>query len=919
MTLLRLASALARLLTLLAIAGSLSSVAQGGETWDGGGGNNQWSTGANWNTVRGNESPPTHDGTADIIMAGTTKLSNQLDVDWDVNSLTFNNTAGAFSVNGFSGVTLGIGAGGMSNSDAQLQTLLLPIGLNGSQTWTAAAGPIILASGINSHPFLPRTLTLAGAFDVTVAGSITNNVTLSKTGDGTLFLVGADANTYGGNTSVTGGTLALNRTGGTDRAIPGNLTIGDGAGTDTVRLDAAHQITSAAGKLVTVNSSGVFNLNGFNETIRDLTINGGNVTTNGGTLTVAGSLSTTGGSVMTNGGALAVAGSLMATGGMLQLLNNASVTSGSGSIGDSAGSNGQVTVSGAGQVSVSGETFIGDDVGSMGELTIDGANASWNGAGRLYVGNAGVGKLNVTGAGHVNNLFSYIGNQTGAIGEVTVDGMGSTWTSDSLDVGYQGDGTLSITAGGQVSSTSATIGFRAGSSGMVTVDGSGSIWGSNFLNVGSGSASQGALNITNGGRVGVLITGAIGETGAVTVEGAGSVASFTDRLRVLDGGTLTVNSGATVSAKTISILGFVDVSGANLTLQNLGSPSLSFPIFSLSGSLQAANGAHVVIRNIPFNVDTTAQIDGTVTVDASLWESTNISVSIHGAFNVMNGGRVLNSAGIAIQPVWLEESASLVVDGSGSLWQNFRASPMYVRGLLTVSNGGEVKAYGGASIFVENTGTIRGNGTLTSDVQNSGVVSPGLSPGALHIDGNFSQTATGKLLIELASATSFDQLLVTNQAALDGTLTVNFLDGFTPAVGQSFTILTAEDIDGVFTTKLLPSVPGRIFDLIYNPQSVVLTVSPAFTADFDEDGDVDSDDFAQWQGDFGVNALSDADDDGDSDGADFLAWQRQFGSPAAATPNAVAVPEPGTFLLIIVASAGFRRSAGRKRQELVSA
>lgn len=59
-------------------------------------------------------------------MAGTTKLSNQVDVDWDVNSLSFNNTAGAFSIDGFSGVKLGIGAGAMVNKDTQLQMLLSP-------------------------------------------------------------------------------------------------------------------------------------------------------------------------------------------------------------------------------------------------------------------------------------------------------------------------------------------------------------------------------------------------------------------------------------------------------------------------------------------------------------------------------------------------------------------------------------------------------------------------------------------------------------------------------------------------------------------------------------------------------------------------------------------------------------------------
>jgi hypothetical protein len=176
----------------------------------------------------------------------------------------------------------------------------------------------------------------------------------------------------------------------------------------------------------------------------------------------------------------------------------------------------------------------------------------------------------------------------------------------------------------------------------------------------------------------------------------------------------------------------------------------------------------------------------------------------------------------------------------------------------------------------------------------------------LTVVGDYIQSDNGELLIELASASSFDQLLVTAEATLDGALTVNLLDGFTPSVGQSFTILTSDDVDDTFATESLPSIPGLIFDVIYNPQSVVLAVLPAFTADFDDDGDVDGDDLTQWQGDFSVNGLSDADDDGDSDGADFLAWQQQLGSPGSASANA-AIPEPAAFLLFVVATAGIRR------------
>jgi len=79
---------------------------------------------------------------------------------------------------------------------------------------------------------------------------------------------------------------------------------------------------------------------------------------------------------------------------------------------------------------------------------------------------------------------------------------------------------------------------------------------------------------------------------------------------------------------------------------------------------------------------------------------------------------------------------------------------------------------------------------------------------------------------------------------------------------------------------------------------VGLDFAPSLTADFDSDGDVDGNDLAQWEGDFGLNGMSDADSDGDSDGADFLAWQRQFSSSAPQIATLQAVPEPTSLIII---------------------
>ena len=115
-------------------------------------------------------------------------------------------------------------------------------------------------------------------------------IAINKNGSGTLTFDGVNTNTYTGATTVSAGTLVLDRTGGLNRAIPDNLVIGDGFGSDIVRLDSANQISEAAGNTVTVNSSGLLNLNGFNETIQNLTINGGSVS-GVGTLFVNGAIS----------------------------------------------------------------------------------------------------------------------------------------------------------------------------------------------------------------------------------------------------------------------------------------------------------------------------------------------------------------------------------------------------------------------------------------------------------------------------------------------------------------------------------------------------------------------------------------------------------------------------------------------------
>jgi hypothetical protein len=191
---------------------------------------------------------------------------------------------------------------------------------------------------------------------------------------------------------------------------------------------------------------------------------------------------------------------------------------------------------------------------------------------------------------------------------------------------------------------------------------------------------------------------------------------------------------------------------------------------------------------------------------------------------------------------------------------------------------------------------------IDGGVDNHGLVSPGMSSGSLNFD-FYTQYGDGELLIELDSLTSYDQLLVSADVALAGTLTVSLLDGFVPSLGQSFTILTADDVVGTFTTETLPSLPNPYiaFDVIYNPQSVVLTVVPALPGDFNADGVVDTADFVVWsKGILPPNAPT-----------DYNTWRQHFAesiSGAGSNQENPAVPEPTSLaLLIMIAAFGMSR------------
>jgi len=128
-------------------------------------------------------------------------------------------------------------------------------------------------------------------------------------------------------------------------------------------------------------------------------------------------------------------------------------------------------------------------------------------------------------------------------------------------------------------------------------------------------------------------------------------------------------------------------------------------------------------------------------------------------------------------------------------------------------------------------GRVSGTGSLNASLTNaSGVVAPGHSAGLLAIAGTYSQEAAGTLEIELGGlspGTGYDQLSVAGFAFLAGTLELHLINGFVPAAGQNFDILSATSVLGTFDAVTLSGFPAGLgFDINYGLNLVTITAVP---------------------------------------------------------------------------------------------
>ena len=120
---------------------------------------------------------------------------------------------------------------------------------------------------------------------------------------------------------------------------------------------------------------------------------------------------------------------------------------------------------------------------------------------------------------------------------------------------------------------------------------------------------------------------------------------------------------------------------------------------------------------------------------------------------------------------------------------------------MFIDTGASFTGTGGITIGAGRTLGVRESYVLNEPLSNHGTLAPGLSLGAIGIAGVYQQFSDGTLSIQISGTTAdtyYDKLSTNNDAYLAGKLQVSTLNSFTPALGNSFTVLTAAAIVGSF-------------------------------------------------------------------------------------------------------------------------
>ena len=731
-------------------------------TWDGGSASgNNWSDAANW---VGNVAPAM--GANNLIFAGTTRLTPDMDGDYGASGLTFDGTAGGFVLGSSGGHVLTL-AGDINDNSSSAQTINLSIANVGNTIHVYGNNDMTIGGGISGGGGLEQdgyanliiegtnsfggylsvnsgSLQIAGAGILggssgSYAGLITNSGVLQysssatqtlsgvissygnliKDGSGKLILAGN--NTYYGNTYISNGVLQVTGTLAND---VGNNYLYDITDNGTLEWSSSAAQTlsgtiSGSGSVV-MDGTGTLNLNGVNSYSGPTIANAGTLAFNPNTVSYSTPVNSliinNGGKVLVNannGVSFPVNNLTLTTNGVLNL--NYDFSGGNPTVAAVAVS-GSLSTPGTNTIRISG---FGATIGQFPLIS--------------YVGSVNMSHLVlVMPPGYAGNLVNNSGNHTIDL-NVTATSPIATWYTMTADDGF---GASSFNAAGNWSSGSAPAngyGYYTGPHVLRTPADT-----TNYTFAGSAlSISQYGYN----GSIGRLL---LKGTGNVTI----TVANLT-----LDGGLLDYADGAGGATRTFA--GSILLNSGTTSYMGALVGEVMFVTAPVSGSGSLQFGG----SNVNSGTDT-----GVVTLDATNTYSGSTTVGT---------GTLLVNGSVPSTSVTVLTNATL--GGTGS-----------IGGTVTVQAGGTLAP--GTPTYAPLTNSV-GMLTVGGAVTVSGGISMEINRDA---SPNSSQLAASSVTMNAGS-----------------TITLNNISSTSLAAGDTFTLFSTPPA-GSFIVTNLPVLPSGL-------------------------------------------------------------------------------------------------------------
>ena len=484
---------------------------------------------------------------------------------------------------------------------------------------------------------------------------------------------------------------------------------------------------------------------------------------------------------------------------------------------------GAITNSAGGQM-LSGDADIGSESGSQGTVLLTDSGTTWTTSGDVTVGAKGSGQLLVQSQAVLSvGGDLVVGDEAGSKGQASFAGPGTNVrVNGKLVTGASSSGSTLLELGASVQADSVVLGDKVTGTGTVSLSGGDALLATR-TDLTVGSHGLGNLNVTGPATVQVGKDATVAEqldTKCSVKLDAGGMWIVEGDLTLAGKGlaTVSVNTGSQLFALGSTTLAEEAGSGATLTLNDRGTNGLPATL-KYAGTLsigEQGNGSMVLTNNAVTLVAT----NGTGLVEVAPHPTAVGTLSVHGTNSFFQAATL--TIGVGGTESGGKGTVSLLEGGELSAWNEVEIGPA---GLLDVRNGAAtvgatnpVAVLG--SVQINPDGRLSGCGRVRGLVFNAGgEVAPGCSPGTLVLEGDYAQNGAGALTIRVAAgaggAPTNDVLQVTGNVTLAGKLTIDFIGGFAPQQGQTFSFIQpAGTISGTFDQVVINGLaPGFQYQL----------------------------------------------------------------------------------------------------------